>query len=291
MNDEEYTYLKKKILKLLNIDLGGYKDHQMRRRLDAFISRTEAPGVAAYCKTLDGDRQVCQKLRDFLTINVSEFFRDKDQYEILRTRILPELMANGPRLSIWSAGCSIGAEPYSIAIMLEEMASYHRHRILASDLDTGILAKAKAGGPYLPADVKNVDKNLLAKHFKKVENDYWVTDRIRERVEFRQHNLLMDPFVKDFDLIVCRNVVIYFTDDAKRKLYRGFYESLKDNGVFFMGGTETMLGASDLKFEKICASFHRKCVDGGKVRPGAKRTPLEAKERGDRIASNSRQVR
>lgn len=291
MNDDEYTYLKKKIHRLLNIDLDGYKDHQMKRRLDALIARTQAPGVAAYCKTLESDRELCQKLRDFLTINVSEFFRDADQYKILRTRILPDLVKNSPRLNIWSAGCSNGSEPYSIAMILEETASYHRHRILATDLDVGILAKARAGGPYVPSDVRNVDKSLLSKYFKKVENDYWVDDRIKQRVEFKEHNLLMGPFEKGFDLIICRNVVIYFADEAKRKLYHSFYDSLKGNGVFFMGGTETMLGTSDLKYEKICASFHRKFADGEQVRPRVKRTPLEARERGDRIASNIRQVR
>ncbi len=291
MEDDEYTYLKKKIHRLLNIDLDGYKDHQMKRRLDAFISRAQAPGVAAYCKTLENDSELCQKLRDFLTINVSEFFRDADQYKILRDHILPDLVKNSPRLNIWSAGCSNGSEPYSIAMILEEAASYHRHRILATDLDVGILAKARAGGPYLPADVRNVDNSLLSKYFKKVGNDYWVDDRIKQRVEFKQHNLLMGPFEKGFDLIICRNVVIYFADDAKKKLYHSFYDSLKENGVFFMGGTETMLGTSDLKYEKVCASFHRKLADGEQVRPRVKRTPLEAKERGDRIAPNIRQVR
>ena len=292
MNEEEYTYLKKKIHRLLNIDLDGYKDHQMRRRLDSFIVRAQAPGVTAYCKMLEQDGQACQKLRDFLTINVSEFFRDADQYKILRTGILPELMRNSARLNIWSAGCSNGSEPYSVAIILEEIASYQKHRILATDLDVGILARARAGGPYAPSDVRNVDKSLLPKYFKNVGDEYWVTDRIRQKVEFKQQNLLMDPFEKGFDMIVCRNVVIYFADEAKRKLYHGFYDSLKPNGVFFMGGTETMLGVTDLKYEKICASFHRKCVDGEKARPRVTgTTPLTARERGDRIASNSRKVR
>lgn len=258
MNEEEYVYLKRKINNLLQIDLDGYKDQQMRRRLDAFIIRAQSPGVVAYCRMLESDKDACRKLRDFLTINVSEFFRDREQYEILRSRILPELLKRSPRLNIWSAGCSIGAEPYSVAILLEEIASYNRHRILATDIDVTILERAKAGGPYIASDVRNMDKYLLSKYFKVEENKYWIADKMRQKIEFKKHNLLMDPFEKGFDLIICRNVVIYFADEAKKQLYRKFYSSLKDNGVFFMGATETMLGVSDMKFEKICSSFHRK---------------------------------
>jgi chemotaxis protein methyltransferase CheR len=291
VNEDEYTYLKRKINSLLNIDLGGYKDHQMKRRLDAFIGRAEAPTVAAYCKLLERDKEACRKLKDFLTINVSEFFRDKEQYDILRLRILPELMRKSSRLNIWSAGCSIGAEPYSVAIILEEIAGYHRHRILATDIDARILARAKAGGPYMASDVRNVGKGLLAKYFRQEGNDYWVNDRIRQKVEFKQQDLLAHPFEKGFDLIVCRNVVIYFADEAKKKLYNRFYDSLKENGVFFMGGTETMLGVPELKFEKICSSFHRKMVEGEEVKPRSARAAtvvIGSRERGDRSAPNSR---
>jgi len=266
MNEEEYSYLKKKINKLLNIDLDGYKDQQMRRRLDAFIVRAQVPGVAEYCTMLERNKDACQKLKDFLTINVSEFFRDKEQYEILRNQILPDLLKKSPRLNIWSAGCSIGAEPYSVAIILEEISPLNRHRILATDIDTGILEKAKAGGPYLPSDVRNLNEHILSKYFIKDEKHYWVKDKIRQKVEFKKHNLLMDPFEKGFDLIICRNVVIYFADEAKKQLYHRFYDSLKDGGAFFMGGTETLLGNYDIKFEKICSSFHRKSTKADELK-------------------------
>lgn len=258
MKDEEYLYLTKKIRDLLDIDLGGYKNHQMRRRLDAYIARAQVPEVVAYCKILERDKEVCQKLRDFLTINVSEFFRDAEQYEVLRTRILPELLKRNRKLNIWSAGCSNGAEPYSVAIILNELCQHQNYRIVATDIDTGILARANAGGPYIESDVRNVDKKLLIKHFVAEGQRYMVAEKIRRTVEFRQQNLLSDPFEKGFDLIVCRNVVIYFSDDAKSKLYRGFYDSLNENGMLFIGGTESMLGSSGLGFEKVCTSFHRK---------------------------------
>jgi chemotaxis protein methyltransferase CheR len=280
MDEEDYIYLKNKIRHLLGIDLSGYKDHQMRRRLDSYIARARAPGVVAYCRMLERDSGACQKLRDFLTINVSEFFRDAERYEVLRARILPELLKKSARLNIWSAGCSNGAEPYSLAILLEESSPYQKHRILATDIDAGVLAKARAGGPYVGSDVRNVDEALLAKYFRCEGGSYWVTERVKKKVEFRMHNLLKDPFEKDFDLLVCRNVVIYFTDDAKKMLYRGFYESLKEGGYILIGGTETMLGTSDLPLERVYASFHRRI-------PAAEAVQGRA-ERGDRVASHSR---
>lgn len=288
MDEEEYTYLKNRIHHLLDIDLSGYKDHQMRRRLDSYIARAQEPGVVAYCKMLERDREQCLKLRDFLTINVSEFFRDAEQYEVLRTRVLPELLKKNPKLNIWSAGCSNGSEPYSIAILLEEASPYQKHKILATDIDVGILAKARAGGPYIASDVRNVGKGLLAKHFKCEEGSYWVTDRVKKKVEFRMHNLLKDPFEKGFDLLICRNVVIYFTDDAKKMLYRGFYESLKEGGYLFIGGTETMLGTSDLPLERVCASFHRRIPAAEAAQPRAGRAVSSRTERGDRVAPHIR---
>ncbi len=260
MNEEEYSYLKKRINDVLNIDLSGYKDHQMRRRLDGYINRVDTPNIVAYCKQLEKDKEASQKLRDFLTINVSEFFRDSEQYEVFRTKVLPEQIRKSRNLNIWSAGCSNGSEPYTIAIILEEINNFHKHRILATDIDTEILSRAKAGGPYLPSDVRNVRKDLLNKYFTCVNDEYWLIDKIKRRIEFKQHNLLKDEFEKDFDIIVCRNVVIYFADEPKRMLYQGFCNSLKDDGVLFIGATETLLGSSKLGLERLYVSFHRKAA-------------------------------
>ncbi len=258
MTEEEYGYLKKKINDILKIDLQGYKDHQMRRRLNGFIARVNAASIVEYCKALETNGEESQKLRDFLTINVSEFFRDPQQYETLRTKMLPELIKNNPKLNIWSAGCSIGAEPYSVAMLLEGITPFTKHRIIATDIDDVILAKAKAGGPYTAADVRSVKSDVLKRCFREEDGAYWVVDRIKEKVDFKRQNLLKDTFEKGFDLIICRNVVIYFTEESKTTLYQNFYNSLKENGVFFIGGTETLLGAHKLELERMHTSFHVK---------------------------------
>lgn len=258
MTDEEYVYLQEQIRKLTGIDLTDYKTDQMRRRLDGFLSRIPGSGVAPYCQMLARNPEALRRLKDFLTINVSEFFRDTDQFNALRTQILPELLKKGTPLNIWSAGCSMGAEPYSVAITLNELDPKAQFRILGTDLDQTILAKARAGGPYLEGDIKNVNKHLRQKYFTTCEEGYRVLDSVKARIQFRQQNLLKDTFAKGFDLIICRNVVIYFSDDAKRTLNRGFYKSLNENGVFFIGGTESLLDAQALGFTRISSSFYRK---------------------------------
>jgi len=265
VNDQEYVYFKRKILALLSIDLDGYKSQQMRRRLDAFVD-SQGKGVIAYCQTLEQDPVSMGKLRDFLTINVTEFFRDQEQYHVLKTVILPELLQQNRKLNIWSAGCSRGAEAYSIAMILKELTPGQTHRILATDIDDRVLALAKAGGPYSPSEVNNVAKHFLHKHFTKSGEGYIVAQDIRSCVEFRRHNLLSHPFEPGFDLIVCRNVTIYFSDDAKRKLFPSFSHSLKDRGILFIGASETLLAAPGLRFEWVGKCFYRKPATGGSKR-------------------------
>ena len=264
MNDQEYAYLKRTIRVLTGIDLECYKSQQMRRRL-TFLITSQRSSVTAYCKLIGRDQAALQKLKNFLTINVSEFFRDANQFQLLKNNILPDLLNLRPRLSVWSAGCSHGAEPYSLAIILEELTRGARHRILATDIDEGILAKAKTGGPYTNTDIANVERRYLLKYFEKSQNGYRVTDHIQRSVEFKVHNLLSDSFARSFDLIVCRNVVIYFSNEAKSKLYKRFAESLNPNGVLFMGGTETLVDVAGLELEKLYNCFYRKSVSKPKV--------------------------
>lgn len=260
MEDQEYTYFKEQIRKLTGIDLDDYKSAQMRRRLEGFLTRIPGTGVVPYCKLLERDPEALQRLKDFLTINVSEFFRDAEQFKILKDSVLPELRRNSSTatLNVWSAGCSIGAEPYTLAMILEENWSQGNYRILATDLDQQVLAKAKAGGPYTEAEIKNVPKDLRQKYMTQSGENYQTADSLKRKITFRQQNMLKDKFDRGFDLIVCRNVVIYFTDEAKSLLNQGFRDSLKDNGVLFIGATETLLDAQNLGFKRLHASFYSK---------------------------------
>src|SRR4030042_530682 len=261
MNAEEFIYVKKKIRELTQFDLDNYGHNQMIRRLDGYISRFKVSNVAQYFKIIERDKNELEKLQKFLTINVSEFFRDLAQYKILQEEVLPELLKNNLSLNIWSAGCSNGAEAYSIAILLDRLSPYRDHHILATDIDKIILSQAADGGPYRAADIRNVPKALVEKYFTKTGGDIQVNNRIRKKVTFKLHDLTRDPFETNFDLIVCRNVVIYFTGETKKALRKKFLDSLKVNGILFIGATETMLDAKDNGFQRLSACFYRKKAD------------------------------
>ncbi len=207
---------------------------------------------------VEADQGALQKLVDFLTINVTEFFRDAAQWRVLKNRTLPDVLSKNNRLSIWSAGCSHGAEPYSLAIALDELSPGGNYRILGTDLDERILAKARAGGPYTSSDLKNVPRSVLLKYFTPSSEGHMVNTTLLPKITFKRHNLLTDPYERGFDVIVCRNVIIYFSDDAKDKLHRGFFDSLKPGGWLFIGATETMLDATRLGFQRQAASFFQK---------------------------------
>ncbi|MCB0191137.1 MAG: protein-glutamate O-methyltransferase CheR [Anaerolineae bacterium] len=259
MQQLEYDFIKREILSLTGIDLNNYKSEQMQRRLNSFLLRSGQPDWSNLFSSTRSDPTELSKLRDFLTINVSSFFRDPQKYEVLKKTILPNLQKESSNLRVWSAGCSQGQEPYSLAIMLTETTgSQRRHYILASDLDRSALAKAKSGGPYTATDVANVPINLHQRYFKVENNKYLAHERLRQLVTFKQHNLLADPFESNFDLIICRNVVIYFTALVKEQLYNRFYKALRPGGVLFVGGTEIVNKASEIGFETVGVSFYRR---------------------------------
>ncbi|MCR4427281.1 MAG: protein-glutamate O-methyltransferase CheR [Firmicutes bacterium] len=265
LDQADYAAFKRRVLKLIGVDLGQYKSQQMERRLRGMLERTGAGSLAAYARVLEHDPLELKKFQDFFTINVSEFFRNPEKFDELEKRILPGLLVHSPKLNIWSAGCSNGAEIYSVVMILDKMTPGRVHRFLATDIDATVIEKAKAG-VYLAQDVRNVPRACLARYFTKQRDKYVISDGIKSRVEFRVHNLLADSFEKGFDLIICRNVVIYFTEQAKDQLYRNFRESLKEHGVLFVGGTETILNAASVGLASASPFFYRRLPVGKELR-------------------------
>ena len=142
-------------------------------------------------------------------------------------------------------------------MILKELTPTTKHRLLATDLDIEIIAKAKAG-IYTANELKALDPKRKEKYFTKTDDDrYAIKSEIKQCVEFKHHNLLKDPFEKGFDLILCRNVVIYFTAEAKDKLYRNFFASLKPGGVLFVGATEAILNSRSMGYENYKPFFYR----------------------------------
>ena len=262
MTEQEYSYLKSKIFAITQLDINCYKTEQMRRRLEAFVARYENLTVRAFCEMLEKTPQKQKELLDYLAINVSEFFRDINQFTFLQTRVLPQLMARSRRLNIWSSACSAGQEPYSVAMALEEMCHGSQHRIIATDIDQSALAQASSGGPYLAADVKNVPPAMKFKYLTFKDNNFWVNDAIKKKVNFKRFNLLQDSFETNFDLIICRNVIIYFSDTVREELYNKFYRSLKVGGYLFLGGSEVVLKPAEHGFSMVSPSFYCKVNNG-----------------------------
>lgn len=268
MEEAVYNKIKVSIKKLLNIDLNQYKSEQMQRRLDSWLVRSGVKDWDEYTKLVASDPKELSKFRDYLTINVSEFFRDADRWTTLRTKVIPDLSkaaltktepGQKGALRIWSAGCSNGSEPYTLAIMLDELTAVKSsHYILATDLDRSILTRARARGPYSPEDTRNVSADHRSRYFDAGGPPYYVKDIIAKRVTFKEHNLLMDNFETNFDLIVCRNVIIYFTIEAKAELYKKFHASLRPGGILFLGGTEIIPRPSEIGFINLGGSFYQK---------------------------------
>lgn len=260
----DYEVFRRKVVGLTGIDLGMYKSQQMQRRIRSLMERAGAGSFTSYGYILERDARELDKFRDYIVINVSEFFRNPDRFNELEQNILPQLLSSSPNLSIWSAGASNGAEIYSIAMILNDIAPQGYHRLLGTDIDSTILSKALAG-VYASADVKNVGHERMRKYFTVNGDDYILSPAIRSKVQFRMHNLLADKFDRGFDLILCRNVVIYFTDEAKQELYGKFWASLKPNGMLFIGGTETIMNARDIGFAPVSSFFYRReAALGGK---------------------------
>lgn len=250
--------LEKWIYKELRIDLSAYKSNQMNRRLTNFISRSGAISVNEYINMLDKSPELRKKLTDFITINVSEFFRNKELFADFGDKVKKLLLKdNHRRLKIWSAACSNGAEPYSVAMILDRLTPGVKHTIIGTDIDTTILETAKRG-EYGPNDIRNVDRDMLNKYFAVNGNKYMLNREIREMVQFKKHDLILDSYEKGFDIILCRNVVIYFTTEVKDKLYRKFYQSLNPGGLLFVGATESIYNYIEFGFEKASTFIYQK---------------------------------
>lgn len=257
----DYEQFKTQVYALTHIDLNAYKERQMKRRIDALIAKNKYNAYGTYVDALKKDKQLFEEFVSYLTINVSEFFRNPDLWSKLEKEIFPELIKNsGERLKIWSAACSTGDEPYSLVMTLSRFMSLDKIRIIATDIDEQVLEKAKVG-LYGAKSIASVPKDLLDKYFVKVgEKNYQISDEIKRCVEFRKHNLLKDPYPRDMDMIVCRNVVIYFTDEAKQEIYQKFNSSLKNGGVLFVGSTEQIINARELNFTSIRSFFYKKNI-------------------------------
>jgi len=250
-NSPEYETFKQKIRKIIGLDLNSYKT-QIHRRVHMLKDRWNAKTYDAYFDTIKTNDDKLREFLDYLTINVSEFFRNDKQWWKLRDQIIPELIKKrgSKRLKLWSAGCATGEEPYSLAILSAVCGLDSSVQILACDIDEGAIAVAQKG-EYLKRQLLGAPPEYLSKYFTTSNGGetYQVNQDIKRRVTWKRFNMIDDPFGSGFDIILCRNVVIYFTSETKASLYVKFFNALAPGGYFLVGSTEQIFEYKKMGFE------------------------------------------
>ncbi len=256
-DEAEFSELKTLIKKKLGFNCDGYKQAHLKRRLAVRLRANNSQTYKEYATTLLRNENEIEKLKQTLTVNVTELFRNPETYEAFSKDVLPELIrtkGEDMKINVWSAGCSNGEEPYSIAIMLLEFLGYRANKynisILGTDIDDDSINTAEKG-IYKPKQIEKISKERLERFFSRVDDDYVLTEDIRGLVHFKHHDMISGPRMHGFDIIFCRNVTIYFDKDRQEKLYMDFYDSLNEGGYFLMGKTETLFGKAGELFKPV----------------------------------------
>ena len=226
----------------------SYKESCLRRRLAVRMRARGVHTFTDYARVLSTQPDEYDQLLDTLTINVTKFYRNKETWDLLDQRYLPDLMASRDgAVRVWSAGCASGEEPHTLAVLLLEQRRRRpvgaTARIDATDVDRTILARAEAGLYRAPA-FEEMPAALTDRYFEPGDPRR-VRDEVRALIRFRRHDLLKDP-VPDgpYDLIVCRNVIIYFDRPSQERLFERFADALAPGGVLVLGKVETLFGAA-----------------------------------------------
>ncbi|MDX8364853.1 protein-glutamate O-methyltransferase CheR [Cytobacillus sp. IB215665] len=253
----DYIQFIENIKRKTGIDLSLYKEAQMKRRLTSLYEKRGFTNFLDFFRAFASDEKLYDEFLDRITINVSEFYRNANRWSIFEEKVLPKILNGRSRLKIWSAACSTGEEPYTIAMILSKYLPLSRFSILATDLDENVIRRAKVG-VYPERSLMEVPEEIKRKYFSKDRAYYKLSDEIKSAVNFKKHNLLSDQFENNFDLIVCRNVLIYFTEEAKDHLYQKFSNALQTGGIFFVGSTEQIFTPHKYGFDSEDTFFYRK---------------------------------
>ncbi|VEF48644.1 chemotaxis protein methyltransferase [Bacillus freudenreichii] len=255
--NQDYDLFIQRIKRKTNIDLSSYKEDQMKRRLEALKNRKGFRTFDDFYKAMTQDEMLYEEFLNHMTINVTEFFRNPSRWEVLEKKIIPELLKNKQRIKCWSAACSTGEEPYSMAMLLSSFMDWKDIRVLATDINQKVINQAKSG-EYKETTLKNLSPLYRDKFFTDMGGHYLISDKLRKSVQFKQQNLLSDPFEQGFDLIFCRNVLIYFTDEAKDLLFQKFSKALNKGGYLFVGGSEQIFQPQRYQLKEADTFFYKK---------------------------------
>lgn len=267
-SDKEFRFISKLVGERTGIVLSDAKRQMVYGRLSRRLRQLKLSKFSDYCDLLtSGDEHELVEFTNAITTNLTAFFRENHHFEFLKTRVIPEVMrknAMSKRIRVWSAGCSSGEEPYSIAMCLREMIPRNSGwdvKVLATDLDSNMVNRGK-NGIYTSERVEGLDERRLKKWVNrgKESNSDKVRmhPELREMITFKQLNLMHDwPMKGPFDFMFCRNVVIYFNKDTQRELFERYANILADNAYLFIGHSESLNKVSD-RFKLLGKTIYQK---------------------------------
>jgi chemotaxis protein methyltransferase CheR len=254
---DDYVIFIEGVHRLTGVDLSSYKRPQMERRIRSFADHQRITGLDAYLKLLQTDATALDRFLDRVTINVSELFRNPEQYQTLRRAVFPELPTAG-KVKIWSAGCSYGAEAYTLACLaLETYPAGVRTQIVGTDIDKRVVARAQRGR-FSVDDARSVPKQTLSRFFKDEGDGFQATAELQRLCSFRTGDLLRDRYEQGFDLILCRNVVIYFTEETRNQVHTNLAKALRPGGYLMVGATERVTNPGEMGLELKHPFIYRK---------------------------------
>lgn len=252
-----FEALKELLVKEKGFDLESYKERCILRRIYLKVRSRGYSDLGSYYRKLRRDRDELTRLLEYLTINVTEFFRNPTAFEYLERKILPELMVQHKTygsFNIWSAGCSSGEEPYSLAIVLLRVTRDHGistpFNVHATDVDKAVMERGREG-LYTRDALKNIEENDLREYFSEEDGKYRVCEELRSHVTFRTSDVLRERPAGKQSLVVCRNLLIYFSRENQERVITGFSRALHRGGYMMLGKAETLIGNSRQYFQSI----------------------------------------
>jgi chemotaxis protein methyltransferase CheR len=241
ITDEELASLTTAIKTRFGIDFTSYEKKSLKRGFARLIARNDLGSLLGLWSKILKDKEFLVKYIDDLLVNLTELFRNPEIWLKIKDDVLERLKTR-PAINIWHAGCSTGEEIYSMAIVLKEQYLLYKTKAVATDLSTAALNTAKDGiynkmlyKKYVSSYLSYYPKGNPDKHFNIDEHTIAIKEELKKHVTFSIHNLVQDKMNKKFNIIFCRNVMIYFDEDLKMKVLKLFYESLEDDGFFIIG--------------------------------------------------------
>jgi chemotaxis protein methyltransferase CheR len=257
-DDDGFRGLAEQITRKTSFRCASYKDKCLRRRIAVRMRAKGAVSYAEYANILETDASEYERLLDALTINVTKFFRNWTTFECVAQRIIPALWDKSGAIRIWSAGSSSGEEAYSIATLMYQHAVIVREEfrlprvsVLGSDIDRASLQAAQRA-IYSPTAFVDTPPEVADRFFPQIGENRTVLPAIRSLVRFERRDILHEATpTGPFDLVVCRNVIIYFDRQAQEEVFHKFYHALAPGGYLLLGRVETLLGAPRSWFQAI----------------------------------------